>query len=471
MQPVQIQCGHCGQVMAVAREHLGQQVRCPHCRQVVIAPPPAVPTSGAPEAPQPPLVDPSLHLPAPADDVENTFSKTHSTDHLFGRGEEPRLEMPPEPLAPTLPSVNAILPLGPQGDEFSTLPWVPSDVAGVPPLSVPPLGSGDDTAVLPSGSAAPWMSGSVTESLAPPAAEMPLAPREEQTPSRAASRRQRETKAPWFLLLVFLPLLLYSIVISVFAFLLYREYQHLHEQIRNPFETMPDVGDDPGVHKGKKVSRTDSYKPELAKLPLPNSLCTTLGKPLRIGDLQVTPQRVERQRVSVIVGKARPEPCQADSLVLYLELKNLSTDYAFAPLDNYFDRYWRPGMDLIPPLTQLEVGKQGTVYRCYGGPAHWHPRGDPANPREWVKGRHEQADFLQPAEEKQLFVCTDGNDAKAAAVLFGKASGAEYHGSFLWRVRVRRGRTRFQDRDYSATAVLGVRFTDKDIRQPMPDAE
>jgi hypothetical protein len=256
--------------------------------------------------------------------------------------------------------------------------------------------------------------------------------------------------------------LLYAIVVSLFSFFLYRHDQHLQEQLRNPFETMPDVGDDPGVQKGKKVSLTDRYKPELATLPLPAHLCTTLGNPIRIGDLEVTPKRVERKRVSVIVGTSRAEPCANDSLVLYLDMKNLSTAYSFAPLDSYFDRYWRPGVDLIPPLTQLEIGNQ---YRCYGGPARWYPRSDRSNPRQRIKGRREEAERLQPGEEKELFVCTNGDDAKAAALLFGDSSGEKYHGPFLWRVRVRRGLVPFQDKQYAATAVIGVRFTDKVIHQ------
>jgi hypothetical protein len=194
---------------------------------------------------------------------------------------------------------------------------------------------------------------------------------------------------------------------------------------------------------------------------------------MRIGELQVTPSRVERKRVSVIAGTAnagtsRPERCANDSLVLYLVLKNRSTEYAFAPLDNYFDRYWRPGMDMIPPLTQLEIGSE---YRCYGGPAHWYPRGDRYNnSRQWIEGRDEKANLLQPGEEKESFVCTDGDDAKAAALLFGGNSGEAYHGSYLWRVRVRRGLVSFEDKEYPATAVIGVRFTDKDIRQTGPEA-
>lgn len=459
MQPVQFQCGHCGQIMGVSGEHLGRHVRCPHCQQIVVAPAQASAT--------PPLgpVEVMPQTAAPVSEAEDIFSSTEVSDDLFGRAEAPRIEMPPESLPPTLPDGNAVPPPEPQASLAATMHWVPPPDA--PSSSVLPGQSGG-TSVLPPENAAPWMSGTVTETLPLPPADVPA--RSDGAPLRAGAReRQRtEAKAPWFLLLVFCPLLLYAIVISIFAFFLYRQHGQLQEQIRNPFEKMPDVGDDPGVRKGKKVSLSDRYKPELATRPLPESLCTTLGNPLRIGDLLVTPNRVERKRVFVIVEGTKPEPCQNDSLVLYLDLKNLSAEHAFAPLDNYFDRYWRPGQDMVPPLTQLEIDNK---YRCYGGPAHWYPRSSRNDRREWVQGRREQVDLLQPGEEKQMFVCTDGDDAEAAAVMFGQHAGEEYHGSFLWRVRVRRGLVRFEDKNYSATAVIGVHFTDADIHEAAPDAQ
>jgi DNA-directed RNA polymerase subunit RPC12/RpoP len=474
MQTVQFQCGHCGKLMAVNNQHLGQQVRCPHCQQVVIAPPPANPwTVGAsvlsPPASPPGLTETVLHTPAFSNAAEDIFAPADVSSELFRYSEAPQVEAPSESLAPTLPGDNVPPPPGPLSTLASPLPGMNLPAVAAPPASSAPLAQSENTDVLPGSGAPLWSGGPLTETSPPPPGTAPPDDvRSESAVARVRERRPSQTKTPWFLLLVFCPLVLYAVVISIFALLLYREHQQLQEKFRERFDTMPDVGDDPGVRKGKKVSRTDKYKPELATLPLPESLCTTLGKPLRVGDLQVTPNRVERQRVFVVVGPSRPEPCQNDSLVLYLDLKNLATDYAFAPLDNYFDRYWRPGLDLIPPLTLLEVGNK---YRCYGGPAHWYPRGDPANRREWVKGRRDQGDFLEPGEEKQMFVCTDGDDAEAAAVLFGTEAGEAYHGPFLWRVRVRRGLVRVEDKDYPATAVIGIRFTDADIRQAAPAAQ
>jgi phage FluMu protein Com len=480
MQPIQFQCGHCGKLMAVSSQHLGQQVRCPHCQQVVMPPSPAPtlpsPKTGEDRVEMGPVPAPPGSLPgtapqkSPPDDAgADIFSPANPSDDIFSRGEMPRIEMPLESLPPTLPGDSSIPPQDPEATLSSTPPWAALHPAVEPNALLLPDVQIDKTAVH-SEVEPLWPGGALSKPLQMSPTAAPFHPDGESSDAGARAAKRTEAKAPWFLLLVFCPLLLYSIVISIFAFLLYREHQQLRERLRNPFEMMPDVGDDPGVRKGKKVSFTDRYPREFPTLPLPESLCTTLGKPLRVGDLQVTPNRVERKRVSVVVESARPEVCKHDSLVLYLDLKNLSSEYAFAPLDNYFDRYWHPGLeDPIPPLTLLEVGRNR--YRFYGGPANWNRRGDANNLREWVKGRRDQADLLQPGEEKQMFVCTDGNDDKAAAVLFGEQPGQEYQGRFLWRVRVRRGLVHIQDKDYSATAVIGVRFNDSDIFQPGPGVQ
>jgi phage FluMu protein Com len=471
MQTVNFQCGHCGKLMAVGSDFLGQQVRCPHCQQVVVAP---LAESRPPSDPEPVsgLVETILHTPPPIADPDDIFSPTEVSDDLFGRSEPPRVEIPPESLAPTLPAEHTAPP-GEPGLE-PTL----ATTSLLPPSMASPPANGESTTTLPAGgSEAPWMAATMTETFAPSPAEAPAAPQAEAftdgAPAAARPQRRKEQGTPWFMILVFSPLLLYAIVITVFAVLLYRHEQDVEQRLRHRFEMMPDDGDNPGVQKGKKTTRIYRYDPKLATQPLPADLCTTLepdGKvePIRIGDLQITPLRVKRERVKVITDTFadKPEPRAADSLVLYLNMKNLSSEYTFAPLDNYFDRYWREGQDQLPPLTQLEVGGG---YRFYGGPAHWYPRDDRANRREWVVGRMGfEADLLEPGEEREFFVCTDGGNARGVLALFGESDGEQvrpaYHGSLLWRIRVRRGPVQIDDKQYSATAVVGVKFTDKAIQ-------
>ncbi len=61
MSNSEYQCGHCGQTIAVAGDHLGRNVQCPHCQQFVLAPDaaPALP-------PVPGPVEPAAPPPAPA---------------------------------------------------------------------------------------------------------------------------------------------------------------------------------------------------------------------------------------------------------------------------------------------------------------------------------------------------------------------------------------------------------------------
>ena len=477
MQTVQFQCGHCGKLMGVGIDSLGQQVRCPHCQQVVVAPPAAPPPAPPPvpvpaPVPQEPLggIETVLHTPRPPSDPEDIFSPHEEGEDLFGRSEAPRIEIPPDPLAPTVTMEGGDQPVNPAPEPTlaTTVPFLPPE----PAPSGPP--NGDTTALLSSpGPEASWLGGTATELVTQTPAGAPTGVQLEAPSDTAAAprpARRSEPGTPWFMILVFSPLLLYSIVITVFAVLLYMEQRNVEERLRNRLEMLHDGGDNPGVQKGKKVSQ-HTYDPKLTTLPLPDHLCTTLsktsGRPLRIGDLQITPKRVERKRIKVFVeGSERPEPCLGDSLVLYLSLKNLSSEYAFAPLDNYFDRYWKPGMDQLPPFTQLEADGK---YRFYGGPAKWFPLGTANERREWVEGRKaSEPELLQPGEEKEFFVCTDGQDAKAVYALFGVGKNGEvgepYHGPFLWRIRVRRGLVTIDDKEYSATAVVGVKFTDKDIQ-------
>ncbi len=474
MQTVNFQCGHCGKLMGVSSEFLGQQVRCPHCQQVVVAPPTAeapLPAPAQAAAPLPPGLFETILQPPPPIDPEDIFSPAEATEDLFGRPDAPRLEMPADPPAPTLASEEAVRPLdaGPEPTLTSTVSYLPPGAGSSPPAN------GEGTVILSStGNEAPWTAGTVTEVFSPAPEQAPPGSQAEAFPAAPSISRpaqRRESGVPWFMILVFSPLVLYSIVITAFSVMLYMQEREIEDKLRKRFEMMPDEGDNSGVQKGKKVSQY-IYEPRLTTQPLPPNLIASLddaGKvqPIIIGDLQVTPKRVQRKRVSVFVqGSAKPEPCLGDSLVLYLAMKNLSSGYAFAPLDNYFDRYWKQGTDQLPPFTHLEVGSNT---RFYGGPAHWYPRGDSKHNREWVEGRQAIGpDLLQPGEEKEFFVCTDGQDPKALRTLFGEREGAKvrepYHGSFLWRIRVRRGLVRILDKECSATAVVGVKFTDKDIQ-------
>jgi hypothetical protein len=187
---------------------------------------------------------------------------------------------------------------------------------------------------------------------------------------------------------------------------------------------------------------------------LPDEWKTALGRPVKIGSLEVTPIRVEKKVVSVMQEGRRPVPGKHESLVLHLEVRNLSDKFAFVPLDNYFDRQYTPSA-APPPFTCLEVGPE---VRYFGGQAKWLKF--PDRGREWLEGRvNRDLSGLAPGQSAQTFVCTDGNDDKLAERL------KDYEGGLVWRVHVRCGPVPFQDKLVAATAVVGVAFSDRDYRK------
>ena len=230
---------------------------------------------------------------------------------------------------------------------------------------------------------------------------------------------------------------------------------------------MPDVdGDTPGVRKGRTKAWLEATQKTVTQT-LPEHLKVRLGETVRVGDLEVTPTRVERGRVSILTEGAEehPEPSPHDALLLHLRLKNVARDYAFTPLDNYFDRRWKSGDGPPVPFTLLQAGRE----TFFGGPARWYPLGVPLARRErrdWLAGRKNiDRRGLEPGEEAETYLATDGWDPAVAAYLFGAAgdgrAGRPYRGPLLWRVQLRRGLVGHEGRELPATAVIGVEFSDR----------
>jgi hypothetical protein len=492
MQTVTFQCGHCGNLMAVGMAYLGQQVRCPTCQQVVLAPQAtangegqAPPSEPAPALSLPPSPVPEFKPPA-LSDQEDIFSQTTSDD-LFGEAESPRLEMPSEPApgpagdpaappAPAPPEVgsNGPSPLSAALPEAWAAPGSPGFPPAVeerasvgPPAEVPhmeiagppaPL-SGEAQGITDAGATpTSWMDGGAG---APAEGGGPVA-----FGGGGAPVVRRSSGVNWFLPLVVLPLISYSVLATgVIVFLIMQVQQARSYNRRfNPFEKVPDVsGDNPG---GRKIL---NYSSSLVRDPLPPHLVTELGKPLTIGSLEVTPLRVERKRVAVLVENfVKPEPCQHDSLVLHLRLKNISNDEVFVPLDNYFDRHYSMTTGGLPPLTNLLAVDTRPPLRFYGGPAPWFPPGS-KNRRQWVEGRNiTRQDALKPGEEAETFLCTDGEDPRMPLLIDGvNEEGLKvrepYRGKFLWRIQVRRGAVQILGKEYWACAVIGVAFSAETI--------
>ena len=129
METVNFQCGHCRQLLAVSKQHLGQQVRCPHCQQVVVAPPPESAPAPSPPAPPPPPLHDFLDSPfgfhqPPREETDSIFSAPAESDNLFGAAPSAHVEMPPA----ATPLPNLQLPDSPRvpAADDATLTFVPS---------------------------------------------------------------------------------------------------------------------------------------------------------------------------------------------------------------------------------------------------------------------------------------------------------------------------------------------------------
>src|SRR5438067_2181188 len=93
MQNTTFRCGHCGNLMAVDSQYLGQQVQCPTCKQIVVAPAPQpqptpvftpVPVPTPVPTPTPvPLPQPMPFQPLSVDSEHESIFSTPSSDDLF----------------------------------------------------------------------------------------------------------------------------------------------------------------------------------------------------------------------------------------------------------------------------------------------------------------------------------------------------------------------------------------------------
>jgi hypothetical protein len=432
MQTMNFQCGHCRNLMAVSAEYLGQQVRCPTCGGVVIAP--AAPGGPAPEGPRQP--EPPRFEAFDTESHEDIFTQPSETDDaLFGAGADaPRIDLPraPEP-APPPPDLevtprSVVMP--------ETLP-TETPTTGWSPLTTTGTEAQPQTVHLQ------------PQPEPQPPVEAPYVPSEPRRPKAAP-------KVDWFIPLVVFPLILYAIGITAVAVFLYMRLVAVPPSL---LDRIPDVeGDDPGVVRLPKVSL--QFKRDDALAPLPEHLRVKLAETLRVGDLEVTPLRVERKKVAVHVKGHKPEPCQHESLVLHLRLTNVGTDSRFTPIDNYFDRHW-DGKSGSAPLTVLVAGRN----HFFGGPAKWVARSDKRERRQWVEGRKDgDPKGIGPGESMETITCTDGDNPKCEDLLFGnpKLRINPYRGNLLWRVQLRRGLIEHRGRELPATCVVGVEFSSKD---------
>ena len=143
---------------------------------------------------------------------------------------------------------------------------------------------------------ASWMPRPSENGQAPPA----------EGPSFAEPKKGREprpVKINWFIPLVFIPLLLYAVLATVaVAFL----YLRMASAPPTMFDQMPDMqGDTPGTQPAKAQGKIFNIDQKMATRPLPEHLKVALGSTVVVGDLEVTPTKLERGPLPHLLRRLR----------------------------------------------------------------------------------------------------------------------------------------------------------------------
>lgn len=383
MDTVNVQCGHCGLLMAISTEHLGTQVACPHCHGVV-------------EAPAADVADvdtrPEITVPG-SDSVASILGapENEASDDIFGTARKPLVELPPE-----LPAKSPAE--GPSDGPTETFGDRPSDKEGAPGVSDAGAATWLETKPEPEGEA-----GALPD----------VAPR--------TYARKRSMLVP--ILLIFL--IPYSIFSTAFiAWLLYTR-----NKAGDPMEFLRDP--DPKRDGPERKGKSQGGQRVKWDARLPANLRVALHKTLQIGDVEVTPIKLQYQ---------------SGDLSLHLRLRNLSSDVAFNPLPDSFADPKTFGSN--HPYTFLDAGNDDYIFGGF------------VDHRRAAKDGLTAGARLDPGEEMVAVLTTRPEDRGKVRAL------VKSNKELVWRVQIRRGLVMVDDAPRSATAVIGVEFPARAIERP-----
>ena len=178
----------------------------------------------------------------------------------------------------------------------------------------------------------------------------------------------------WHIALFIIPLISYSVLATVAVGILFFRLKEKKSQ-SHPLEMVPDIdGDHPTNRKGTDWRGEVRFPSRSTELPA--KLKVALGQTLRLGELEVTPETVQRGPIAIKEeGTRGVENPPGQALKLYLKLKNVSPDLAYYPLDNYFRA---SGGRTAAPRTRActrhasRTRNSSSPAGVYGGPAVWN---------------------------------------------------------------------------------------------------
>lgn len=230
----------------------------------------------------------------------------------------------------------------------------------------------------------------------------------------------------------------------------------------HPLSTIPDnFGEfEPGARK--KLTLYTPYKFDVDG-ELPPTQVAKLGGTIAVGQIEVTPLKIERRPLVIetepVPGRPKPktERTGNDALVLTMSIKNAS-DIAIHPMDPAFLRKENAGKKDFP-ITRVVVGKNKFFS---GGSIGW-----PFDPNH-MKRQYEQSQVndvtaLQPGQSREYTVFTDATNTKVIAAVNSAKEAMQ------WRVEVRRAPLAVNGKDLPVTAIIGVDFRSTDVKAVDPD--
>ncbi|MCE9530864.1 MAG: hypothetical protein K8T89_07040 [Planctomycetes bacterium] len=455
MQTVNFNCSNCQKLMAVGMNLLGRNVRCPHCKSVVQAPATAGPAKQPPPPTvAPPTVVPTMSVPVkPQESHESIFGEVHDDD-VFGT-RPPKVKMPTEPNP-----VPMHTPAKLKETEPTVQVYTPSNANNFNNAATQEFQQANDFAPAN----APWSASNRSHD---EIQDHHAVEENETGRSQAfkAAARPIERKSGGGGIFIWM-ILFYAVVASGVAGYLY--FLNMKHEEKTPeavkdhvYLAIPDVF---GYYE--RASRKEPAKIEgmpAVNLDLPKELEVQLGDTLRVGDLEVSPIKVEsREIASYRKMKGQnlivPNPYTFRKLfVLHLELKNLSEDVTFHPTDPYFSRRFSPQNELDgKPYTGIVIGKTFLM----GGPFPWPSK---TNEREYIEGQQNDDKPFEPKEKRNVIIGSDIDVGRIQKAV--DQAGSEM---ITWRVQLRRGLVKCKDKEgkeqeISASCVIGVNFKATDI--------
>jgi hypothetical protein len=182
----------------------------------------------------------------------------------------------------------------------------------------------------------------------------------------------------------------------------------------------------PGVEHTAKPAESKS---SVAPPPIPAENLTSLGKTIRVGELEITPLQIVACPLQLVrsIDPSDVRDEESESLVLQLKLTNVSREHAFAPLEAALVREQSSSMDR-PYITTSS-----------GARIHHFPL---ALDSEWLIAG-QSFPVLQPGETMETLLASE-------SIAAGRPTG-----EMTWRVRLRIGIYR--------SDMIGVRFTDREM--------